>query len=78
MSFLQKLFSKKKMDDEELLNKMKQECKDYQKHPIILRKIIPFFEEKAAGLGPREFHPWIEEWNYHLISSYKHHLHTAA
>ncbi|PLT29800.1 hypothetical protein [Peribacillus deserti] len=64
MSFFQKLFNKKKMDNQELLEKMKLVCKDYHIHPIILREVIPFFEEKSAKLGQREFHPWIEDWSY--------------
>ncbi|WP_026692733.1 hypothetical protein [Peribacillus kribbensis] len=62
MSFFQRLFSKKKMENQELLEKLLTTSKDFRINDIILREIIPFFKEKAADLGPREFHPWIEEW----------------
>ncbi|PLT29799.1 hypothetical protein [Peribacillus deserti] len=62
MSFFQKLFSKKKMENEELLKEIILIGKELRVNKLILEKVIPFLEEKAEKLGPREFHPWIEKW----------------
>ncbi|MBM7691612.1 hypothetical protein JOC77_001019 [Peribacillus deserti] len=62
MSLFLRLFSRKKMANEELLNEIILIGKELRVNKRILEKVNPFFEEKAGKLGPREFHPWIEKW----------------
>ncbi|MBM7691611.1 hypothetical protein JOC77_001018 [Peribacillus deserti] len=64
MSFFQKLFGKPKLENDELLKKLMSRGRELGLPELILRKANSFFKEKAGELGPREFHPWIDEWHY--------------
>ncbi|PLT29802.1 hypothetical protein [Peribacillus deserti] len=62
MSLFLRLFSRKKMANEDLLKEIILIGKELRVNKLILEKVIPFLEEKAGKLCPREFHPWIENW----------------
>ncbi|PLT29801.1 hypothetical protein [Peribacillus deserti] len=64
MSLFQKLFGKRKLENDELLEKLLSRGRELGIPERILRKTNPYFKEKAGELGPREFHPWIDEWYY--------------
>ncbi|WP_419884032.1 hypothetical protein ACN6MY_11500 [Peribacillus sp. B-H-3] len=64
MSFFKRLFSKPIMENEELMKELILNGKALRINEIILRKALPFFEEQAKALRPREFHPWLEDWFY--------------
>ncbi|WP_110926772.1 hypothetical protein [Bacillus massiliglaciei] len=64
MSLFQRWFSKPKLENDELLEKLISSGRDLGIDELILQKANPFFKEKAGQSAPREFHPWMNEWHY--------------